>query len=64
MDGGPIQVVRTGDVVIILATVKHWHGAAPDSSMSHIASQDNLNGDTVDWLEPVTDQQYERRQVD
>lgn len=58
MEGGPIQVVHAGDVVIIPAHVKHWHGAAPDSSMSHIAIQDNLNGDAVDWLEPVTDQQY------
>ena len=58
MEGGPIQVVNAGDVVIISAHVKHWHGAAPDSSMSHIAIQDNLDGDAVDWLEPVTDQQY------
>lgn len=58
MEGGPIQVVHAGDVVIVPARVKHWHGAAPDSSMSHIAIQDNLNGDAVDWLEPVTDQQY------
>jgi 4-carboxymuconolactone decarboxylase len=58
MEGGPIQVVHAGDVVIIQAHVKHWHGAAPESSMSHIAIQDNLNGDAVDWLEPVTDQQY------
>ena len=58
MEGGPIQVVHAGDVVIIPAHVKHWHGAAPDSSMSHIAIQDNLNGDAVGWLEPVTDHQY------
>lgn len=58
MDGGPIQVVHAGDVVIIPAHVKHWHGAAPDSSMSHIAIQDNLDGNAVDWLEPVTAQQY------
>jgi len=57
-EGGPIQVVHAGDVVIIPAHVKHWHGATPDSSMSHIAIQDNLDGDAVDWLEPVTDQQY------
>ena len=58
MEGGPIQVVHAGDVVIIPAHVKHWHGAAPDSSMSHIAIQDNLDGNAVDWLELVTDQQY------
>lgn len=58
MEGGPVQVIHTGDVVIIPAHVKHWHGATPDASMSHIAIQDNLDGDAVDWLEPVTDQQY------
>jgi 4-carboxymuconolactone decarboxylase len=58
IEGGPIQVVHAGDVVIIPAHVKHWHGAPPDYSMSHIAIQDNLNGDAVDWLAPVTDQQY------
>jgi 4-carboxymuconolactone decarboxylase len=58
MDGGPIQEVHAGDVVRIPAHVKHWHGAAPGSSMTHIAIQDNLDGNAVDWLEPVTDQQY------
>lgn len=58
MQGGPIQVVHAGDVVRIPAHVKHWHGAAPDSSMSHIAIQENLDGNAVNWLEPVTDAQY------
>jgi len=58
MWGGPIQVVHAGDVIIIPAHVKHWHGAAPDSSMPHLAIQDNLNGVAVNWLEPVTDEQY------
>ncbi|MCU1222719.1 MAG: Cupin 2 conserved barrel domain protein [Edaphobacter sp.] len=58
MDGGPIQGVRAGDVVRIPAHVKHWHGAAPNSSMTHIAIQDYQDGNAVDWLAPVTDQQY------
>lgn len=58
MEGGPVQEVHAGDVVRIPAHIKHWHGAAPDSSMTHIAIQDNLDGNAVDWLEPVTDQQY------
>jgi quercetin dioxygenase-like cupin family protein len=58
MEGGPIQEVHAGDVVFIPPHVKHWYGAAPDSSMTHIAIQDNLDGVAVDWLEPVTDQQY------
>ena len=58
MEGGPIQEVHAGDVVRIPAHVKHWHGAAPDSTMTHIAIQDNLDGTAVDWLEPVTQKQY------
>jgi 4-carboxymuconolactone decarboxylase len=58
MDGGSIQEVHAGHVIRIPARVKHWHGAAPDSAMTHIAVQDNLDGSAVDWLEPVTDQQY------
>jgi 4-carboxymuconolactone decarboxylase len=59
MEGGPVQDVRVGDVVRIPAHTKHWHGAAPNSSMTHIAIQDNLNGSAVDWMEAVTDQQYD-----
>jgi 4-carboxymuconolactone decarboxylase len=58
MEGGPIQEVRAGDVVRIPPHVKHWHGAAPDSPMTHIAIQESKDGDVVNWLEPVTDQQY------
>jgi 4-carboxymuconolactone decarboxylase len=58
MDGGPVQEVKAGDVVRIPAHVRHWHGASPDSSMTHVAIQDNLNGNAVDWMEPVTDAQY------
>jgi 4-carboxymuconolactone decarboxylase len=58
MEGGPLLEVHAGDVVRIQPNVKHWHGAAPNSSMSHIAIQDTRDGDAVDWLEPVTDQQY------
>jgi quercetin dioxygenase-like cupin family protein len=56
--GGPVQVIRKGDVVWIPAGVKHWHGATPTTSMTHIAFQEQLDGRAVDWLEKVTDQQY------
>jgi 4-carboxymuconolactone decarboxylase len=59
--GGPIEEIRQGDVVWIPAGVKHWHGAAPNSSMTHIAIQEQLNGKTVDWKEKVSDEQYEIR---
>lgn len=56
--GGPVQVIRKGDVVWIPAGVKHWHGATPTTTMTHIAIQEQLNGVTVNWLEQVTDKQY------
>jgi quercetin dioxygenase-like cupin family protein len=56
--GGSIQEIRAGDVVWIPPGEKHWHGAGPDTSMTHLSIQEALNGSPVDWLEPVTDEQY------
>jgi quercetin dioxygenase-like cupin family protein len=56
--GGPVEEIRTGDVVSIPPGVKHWHGAAPDSAMTHIAIQEHQGGKTVEWLEKVSDEQY------
>ena len=56
--GDPVQEIRPGDVVWIPPGQKHWHGAAPSSSMTHIAVSEQLDGKTVDWLEKVTDEQY------
>jgi quercetin dioxygenase-like cupin family protein len=56
--GGPVQEIRPGDVVWTLPGVKHWHGAAPTTAMSHIAIQDAVNGKNVEWLEKVSDEQY------
>ena len=56
--GGPIRVIRPGDVVWCPPGEKHWHGAMPTTSMTHIAVQEALNGKVVDWLEKVTDEQY------
>ena len=56
--GGPLKVIRPGDVVVCPPGEKHWHGAAPGTAMTHIAIQEELNGKAVDWLEPVTDEQY------
>jgi len=57
--GGPIEEIRQGDVVRIPPGVKHWHGAAADSAMTHIAIQENLAGKTADWKEKVSDGQYQ-----
>lgn len=56
--GKPIQVVRPGDVVWCPPGVKHWHGAAPTTAMSHIAVTATLNGQNVDWMEKVSNEQY------
>jgi len=56
--GQPAQVIGVGDVVQIPAGVKHWHGATPDSAMTHVAIQEALDGSAVQWMEPVGDEQY------
>lgn len=56
--GGPVDEIRPGDVVWIPAGVKHWHGAAPTTAMTHIAIQEARDGNVVTWLEKVTDEQY------
>jgi 4-carboxymuconolactone decarboxylase len=55
--GGPVEEIRTGDVVRIAPGAKHWHGAAHGSAMTHIAITEALDGKTADWLEQVTDAQ-------
>src|SRR5260221_14483854 len=57
--GGPVEQIRPGDVVWFPAGEKHWHGAAPSTSMTHIAMQEALNGSPVDWMEKVSDEQYQ-----
>jgi quercetin dioxygenase-like cupin family protein len=57
--GGPIEEIRPGDVVWFAPGEKHWHGASPATAMTHIAIQERLEGKTVDWLEKVTDEQYQ-----
>jgi quercetin dioxygenase-like cupin family protein len=59
--GGPIEEIRSGDVVSFAAGEKHWHGASPKTALTHIAVQEQLDGRAVDWLEHVTDDQYEGR---
>jgi quercetin dioxygenase-like cupin family protein len=55
--GGPVQMIRKGDVVWIPPGVKHWHGATPTSAMTHIAIQGATRW-SRGWLEQVTDEQY------
>jgi quercetin dioxygenase-like cupin family protein len=57
--GGPIDEIRPGDVVSILPGEKHWHGAAPTTAMTHIAILERLDGESTDWMEKVSDEQYQ-----
>ncbi len=56
--GDPIEEVQAGDVVRIPAGQKHWHGASPQASMTHLAISEHRDGSTVQWLEQVSDEQY------
>jgi quercetin dioxygenase-like cupin family protein len=57
--GGPIEEIRPGDIIWIAPGEKHWHGASPTTAMTHIAIQEQLNGSPVEWMEHVTDEQYQ-----
>ncbi len=57
-EGGPVEEIRPGDVVWFAPNARHWHGAAPDTAMQHIAIQEALDGRAVEWLEHVTAAQY------
>lgn len=57
--GGPVEEIRPGDVVSILPGEKHWHGAAPSTAMTHIAIHEFLDGKAADWMEQVSDEQYQ-----
>ncbi len=59
-EGGPVEEIRPGDVVWFSPGEKHWHGATPATSMTHIALQEALDGKVVDWMEHVSDAQYRR----
>jgi quercetin dioxygenase-like cupin family protein len=59
--GGAIEEIRPGDVVWIPPGEKHWHGAAPTTAMTHIAIQERLGDKAADWMEHVSDEQYQAR---
>ncbi|WP_300473838.1 cupin domain-containing protein [Breoghania sp.] len=57
-EGGPVEEISQGDCVWFPAGEKHWHGASPDTVMSHIAIQESINGSPVTWMEHVSDEDY------
>ena len=58
-EGAPKEEIRPGDVVWCPRNEKHWHGATSTTAMTHIAIQEQLDGKVVEWLEKVTDEQYQ-----
>jgi len=57
-EGGQIEAIFPDDVVWFAPNEKHWHGATPNTAMTHIAIQEKKDGKVVDWMEHVTDEQY------
>ncbi len=57
-EGGAVETIRPGDVVWFAPQEKHWHGATATTGMTHIAVQEQKDGKVVDWMEPVTEEQY------
>ena len=58
-EGGPVTDLYPGDVVWFPAGERHWHGAGPETAMSHIAIQESVDGSAVTWAEPVSDADYD-----
>jgi quercetin dioxygenase-like cupin family protein len=57
--GGPVEEIASGDVVWFPPGEKHWHGATATTTMTHLAIQEKLDGKAVEWLEHVSDEQYQ-----
>jgi 4-carboxymuconolactone decarboxylase len=56
--GKSARLLTKGDVVVIPSNIEHWHGAARDSSLTHIVITNNTKQGAVEWLAPVTDEEY------
>ncbi len=56
--GEKVQAIRTGDTIFIPPGEEHWHGAAPEHSMTHIAMQEEPGGEVTVWLESVNEADY------
>lgn len=59
--GKPVQLIRPGDVIHCPPGVKHWHGAAHGTAMTHLAVTPSVDGKNVNWMEKVSDDQYNAR---
>jgi quercetin dioxygenase-like cupin family protein len=57
--GGPVEKIRPGDMIWSPPEEKHWHGATATTAMTHISIVEQLDGKSADWMEKVSDEQYE-----
>lgn len=57
-DGGPVETIRPGDIVRIAPNERHWHGAGPETAMTHISLTESKDGKGADWMEHVSDEDY------
>lgn len=60
--GGERHEIKAGDVVWTPPGVEHWHGATPEHALSHVAIQEAQDGSVVNWMEPVSDEEYQEHQ--
>lgn len=60
MEGQPVEIIKKGDVVKCPPNVKHWHGASPDVGLQQLYFVPNTEKGIVEWMEPVTDEQYSK----
>jgi quercetin dioxygenase-like cupin family protein len=63
-EGGPIEEIHPGDVVWFPPGEKHWHGAKATTAVVHVAIQEALDGKAVEWMEKVSDEQYNSKPID
>lgn len=59
-EGQPLQKIAAGGAINVLPGVRHWHGASPDAPMVHMAININTEKGVVNWMEPVTDEEYNK----
>ena len=57
--GDPVEKIRPGDVILSVPGEKHWHGATATTAMTHISIVEQLDGKAADWMEKVSDEQYQ-----
>jgi len=61
--GKPARPISKGDVVVIPSRVEHWHGASPGAGLTHIVITNNSSAGPVEWLAPVTEEEYRKCQA-